>query len=44
MENNKPHVLYEDADYLVLNKPAGLVVHSDGRTEEESAVLWLEVV
>lgn len=31
-------ILYEDADILAINKPAGLVVHSDGRTEEETVV------
>lgn len=34
-------VLYEDPDILVVNKPAGLVVHSDGRTEEPTLVDWL---
>jgi 23S rRNA pseudouridine1911/1915/1917 synthase len=29
-------VLYEDDHILALNKPAGLVMHSDGRTEEET--------
>lgn len=29
-------ICYEDEDVLVINKPAGLVVHSDGRTEEET--------
>lgn len=37
----EPTVLYEDADVLVLNKPAGLIVHSDGRTEEPSVVTWV---
>ncbi len=27
-------ILYEDTGVLAVNKPAGLVVHSDGRTEE----------
>lgn len=31
-------VIYEDADTLVINKPAGIVVHRDGRTEEETLV------
>lgn len=31
-------VVYEDLDTLVINKPAGLVVHSDGRTTEETLV------
>lgn len=34
-------VLYEDKDILVINKPAGLVVHSDGRTTEPTVVDWI---
>lgn len=34
-------VLYEDDDVLVINKPAGLVVHSDGRTKEPTLVEWI---
>lgn len=34
-------VLYEDADCVVINKPAGLVVHEDGRTAEPTVVGWL---
>ncbi|HEY4498981.1 MAG TPA: RluA family pseudouridine synthase [Candidatus Paceibacterota bacterium] len=34
-------VLYEDDEVLVVNKPAGLVVHADGRTEEPTLVDWL---
>ena len=33
-------ILYEDADILAINKPAGLVVHSDGRTKEDSVADW----
>lgn len=36
-----PSILYEDDDVLVLNKPAGLLVHADGRTEEPTLVDWL---
>lgn len=32
--------LYEDSDILVVNKPAGLVVHPDGRTQEPSVSQW----
>src|SRR3989344_2090429 len=32
MAANEIKILYEDADVLVINKPAGLVVHSDGRS------------
>ena len=34
-------IFYEDEDLIVLNKPAGLVVHSDGRTEEPTLVDWI---
>jgi 23S rRNA pseudouridine1911/1915/1917 synthase len=34
-------VLYEDADVVVIDKPAGLLVHEDGRTEEPTVVDWL---
>ncbi|MES2436380.1 MAG: RluA family pseudouridine synthase [Patescibacteria group bacterium] len=34
-------VLYEDAEYIVINKPAGLVVHADGRTTEPTVVDWI---
>ncbi|HUY05542.1 MAG TPA: RluA family pseudouridine synthase [Candidatus Paceibacterota bacterium] len=36
-----PSVLYEDADVLVIDKPAGLIVHSDGRTDEPSVAAWV---
>lgn len=36
-----PEVLYEDKDVLAINKPAGLIVHSDGRTEEHSVAAWV---
>lgn len=34
-------ILYEDDEVLVVNKPAGLVVHSDGRTTEPTLADWL---
>jgi len=37
----EPTVIYEDDDILVLNKPAGLIVHGDGRTEEPSVAGWV---
>ncbi|MGB3922046.1 MAG: RluA family pseudouridine synthase [Minisyncoccia bacterium] len=36
------NILYEDSDLLVINKPAGLVVHPDGRTKEPSVSEWFE--
>lgn len=35
-----PEILYEDDDILAVNKPAGLVVHSDGKTKEPSVSDW----
>ncbi len=40
MVDLKDAILYEDADIVAVNKPAGLVVHSDGRTEEPSLADW----
>lgn len=34
-------IIYEDKNILALNKPAGLIVHSDGRTEEKTLADWL---
>ncbi len=33
-------ILYEDSDIVAINKPAGLITHSDGRTEEPTAEDW----
>lgn len=35
-------ILYEDADVVAVAKPAGLITHSDGRTEEETAEDWFK--
>ena len=37
----KIEVLYEDDDVLAVDKPAGLVVHSDGKTAEPSLSDWV---
>lgn len=37
----KPEVLYEDSEVVAINKPAGLVVHSDGKTLEETLADWI---
>lgn len=34
-------ILYEDDEVLALNKPAGLVVHPDGRTKEKTLADWV---
>lgn len=36
-----PEILFESDAYLVINKPAGLVVHADGKTQEPTLVDWL---
>ncbi len=33
-------ILYEDADVVAVAKPAGLITHTDGRTEEPTAEDW----
>ncbi len=33
-------VLYEDADVLVINKPSGIMVHADGRSDAQTVVDW----
>lgn len=35
-------ILYEDTDIVAVEKPAGLVTHSDGRTEEKTAEYWFK--
>lgn len=34
-------ILYEDDEVVVIDKPAGLVVHPDGRTKEYTLVDWI---
>ncbi|HZS43184.1 MAG TPA: RluA family pseudouridine synthase [Candidatus Paceibacterota bacterium] len=34
-------LIYEDKNLIILNKPSGLVVHSDGKTKEGSVAEWL---
>jgi 23S rRNA pseudouridine1911/1915/1917 synthase len=38
---NKITILYEDKDIMAIDKPAGLVVHSDGKTAEPSVSDWI---
>jgi len=35
-------ILYEDADIVAIDKPSGLITHSDGRTKEETAEEWFK--
>lgn len=37
----EPSVIYEDAHILVVDKPAGLAVHADGKHERATLVDWL---
>lgn len=39
---DKINILYEDDNVLVINKPAGLVVHSDGKREEVALTDWID--
>lgn len=36
-----PHIIFENEDFIALNKPAGLVVHPDGKTQELTLCDWL---
>ncbi|HWC57577.1 MAG TPA: RluA family pseudouridine synthase [Candidatus Paceibacterota bacterium] len=36
-----PEILFEDNDLLALNKPAGLMVHADGRQQKETLADWI---
>ena len=36
-----PQIIAETKDILIINKPAGLIVHSDGRTVEPSLAEWI---
>ncbi len=36
-----PMIIYEDGNLFVVDKPAGLVVHSDGRTKEPTLSDWV---
>jgi 23S rRNA pseudouridine1911/1915/1917 synthase len=35
-------ILYEDTDVVAVAKPVGLITHSDGRTQEETAEDWFK--
>ena len=41
MERHEPTVIFENESLLAVDKPAGLVVHSDGRTEERTLTDWV---
>lgn len=35
------NILFENKNLLIINKPTGLVVHSDGKTDEPTVVDWV---
>jgi 23S rRNA pseudouridine1911/1915/1917 synthase len=35
-------ILYEDRNMLAVNKPSGLVIHTDGRTKEPALTDWIK--
>lgn len=37
----EPQIVYEDNDVLVINKPSGLMVHGDGRSNGPTLTDWL---
>jgi len=37
----KIKILYEDKDFLVIDKPSGISVHPDGRTKEKTITDWI---
>lgn len=39
--SNEIEILYEDADIVAVNKPAGLMVHSDGRAKGPFLTDWI---
>lgn len=41
MGNLEPTILYEDEDVLAVNKPAGLLVHGDGKSQGPTLVDWI---
>lgn len=37
----EPSIIFEDKDVLVLDKPAGIAVHADSRTQERTLADWI---
>ncbi len=42
MEVSEPTIIYEDAQLLVVNKPAGMIVYPDGKHDYPALSHWLE--
>lgn len=36
MTDKTPKIIFENSDFIIIEKPAGLIVHSDGRSERET--------
>lgn len=41
MKSFKIKILYEDKDILAIDKPSGVMVHSDGRSKEKTITDWV---
>ena len=41
MKDEALQILYEDKDYVAVNKPAGLIVHPDGKREARTLTDWI---
>ena len=41
MKSFKIKILYEDKDILAIDKPSGIMVHSDGKTKEKTITDWV---
>lgn len=39
--NKTPEIIFEDENFLIINKPAGLNVHGDGKRDEYTLADWL---
>ncbi len=41
MQTNTPQILFENKHLIAINKPAGLVVHPDGKTDQPTLCDWI---
>ena len=41
MKSNNIKIIYEDENIVAVNKPAGLIIHFDGKTQEPTLVDWI---
>lgn len=40
MNNQTPEIIFESEEVLVINKPVGLLVHADGKSDDATLVDW----